>query len=130
MCEVRLTCHAEPAEWLHHPNRLAHRSFRLRPYDRLQLQQRRCIRTHASHGRRLCTGGHSVNAVVPGTIDTPMNAAECEDPKAQEFWANETLSRRLGTPRDVAAMAAFLASDDADYCIGGIFTVDGGQTAA
>lgn len=73
--------------------------------------------------------GIRVNAIVPGTIDTPMNAVEFEDPKAREFWANRALSRRLGTPKDVAAMAAFLASDDADYCVGGIFTVDGGQTA-
>jgi NAD(P)-dependent dehydrogenase (short-subunit alcohol dehydrogenase family) len=66
---------------------------------------------------------------VPGTIDTPMNAAEFADPKAREHFAGIALSRRLGTPEDLAGMAAYLASDDADYCVGGIFTVDGGLTA-
>jgi NAD(P)-dependent dehydrogenase (short-subunit alcohol dehydrogenase family) len=73
--------------------------------------------------------GINVNAIVPGTIDTPMNAAEFEDPKAKQFWADAAPAKRLGYPRDVAGIAAFLASDDAAYCVGGIFTVDGGLTA-
>jgi NAD(P)-dependent dehydrogenase (short-subunit alcohol dehydrogenase family) len=35
----------------------------------------------------------------------------------------------LGTAEDLAGIAVFLASDDSDYCVGGIFTVDGGLTA-
>src|SRR5437867_2428669 len=70
-----------------------------------------------------------VNAIVPGTIDTPMNAAELADPKARERFAAMAPARRLGTPRDLAGIAAFLASEDSEYCVGGIFTVDGGLTA-
>jgi NAD(P)-dependent dehydrogenase (short-subunit alcohol dehydrogenase family) len=70
-----------------------------------------------------------VNAIVPGTIDTPMNAVELADPAVRERYAEITPARRLGTPQDLAGIATFLASEDSDYCIGGIFTVDGGLTA-
>jgi len=70
-----------------------------------------------------------VNAIVPGTIDTPMNAVELTDPEARRRYAEMAPARRLGTPQDLAGMAVFLASDDSDYCVGGIFTVDGGLTA-
>jgi NAD(P)-dependent dehydrogenase (short-subunit alcohol dehydrogenase family) len=70
-----------------------------------------------------------VNAIVPGTIDTPMNAVELSDPGTRQRFAQIAPARRLGTPDDLAGMALFLASDDSDYCIGGIFTVDGGLTA-
>ncbi len=70
-----------------------------------------------------------VNAIIPGTIDTPMNAAELSDPSIRARYAEIAPARRLGTPQDIAGIATFLASDDADYCVGGIFTVDGGLTA-
>jgi NAD(P)-dependent dehydrogenase (short-subunit alcohol dehydrogenase family) len=70
-----------------------------------------------------------VNAIVPGTIDTPMNAVELSDREVRNRYAEITPARRLGTPQDLAGIAAFLASDDSDYCIGGVFTVDGGLTA-
>jgi NAD(P)-dependent dehydrogenase (short-subunit alcohol dehydrogenase family) len=70
-----------------------------------------------------------VNAIIPGTIDTPMNAVELSDPATRSRYAEITPARRLGTPNDMAGIATFLASDDSDYCIGGIFTVDGGLTA-
>jgi NAD(P)-dependent dehydrogenase (short-subunit alcohol dehydrogenase family) len=70
-----------------------------------------------------------VNAIVPGTIDTPMNAVELSDPEARARYAEITPARRLGTPQDIAGIAVFLASEDSDYCVGGIFTVDGGLTA-
>jgi NAD(P)-dependent dehydrogenase (short-subunit alcohol dehydrogenase family) len=70
-----------------------------------------------------------VNAIVPGTIDTPMNAIELSDAKMRQHFAEITPARRLGTPEDLAGIAVFLASEDSSYCIGGIFTVDGGLTA-
>jgi NAD(P)-dependent dehydrogenase (short-subunit alcohol dehydrogenase family) len=70
-----------------------------------------------------------VNAIIPGTIDTPMNAVELSDAAARQRYAEITPARRLGTPDDLAGIAVFLASDDSDYCVGGIFTVDGGLTA-
>jgi NAD(P)-dependent dehydrogenase (short-subunit alcohol dehydrogenase family) len=70
-----------------------------------------------------------VNAIIPGTIDTPMNSREFSDPGARKYWADATPAKRLGEPRDLGGIAVFLASDDSDYCVGGIFTVDGGITA-
>jgi NAD(P)-dependent dehydrogenase (short-subunit alcohol dehydrogenase family) len=70
-----------------------------------------------------------VNAIVPGTIDTPMNAVELSDASVREHYAEITPARRLGTAEDLAGMAVFLASDESDYCVGGVFTVDGGLTA-
>jgi NAD(P)-dependent dehydrogenase (short-subunit alcohol dehydrogenase family) len=70
-----------------------------------------------------------VNAIVPGTIDTPMNALELADPKNRVRYAEMAPARRLGTPEDLAGIAVFLASEDSSYCVGGIFTVDGGLTA-
>lgn len=70
-----------------------------------------------------------VNAIIPGTIDTPMNAVELADPATRQKYAEIAPARRLGTPEDLAGIAVFLASEDSGYCVGGIFTVDGGLTA-
>ena len=70
-----------------------------------------------------------VNAIVPGTIDTPMNAALLSAPEMRQRFADLAPARRLGTAEDLAGIAVFLASEDSSYCVGGIFTVDGGLTA-
>jgi meso-butanediol dehydrogenase / (S,S)-butanediol dehydrogenase / diacetyl reductase len=70
-----------------------------------------------------------VNAIIPGTIDTPMNAEELSDPALRKHFAEIAPARRLGTPEDLSGIAVFLASEDSSYCVGGIFTVDGGLTA-
>lgn len=74
--------------------------------------------------------GIRVNAIVPGTTDTPMNAITLSDPKNRKYYAERAPARRLGTPEDLAGIAVFLASDDSNYCVGGIFPADGGLTAA
>ncbi|MEN8614329.1 3-oxoacyl-ACP reductase FabG [Dehalogenimonas sp. THU2] len=68
----------------------------------------------------------TVNAIAPGFIVTDMTAGLSEE-------ANQALVKRiplgtLGTPDDVAAVAAFLASDEARYITGQTLTVDGGMT--
>jgi NAD(P)-dependent dehydrogenase (short-subunit alcohol dehydrogenase family) len=67
-----------------------------------------------------------VNAIVPGTIDTPMNAVELSDEKMRAKLIAMAPCGRLGIADDVAGLAVFLASDDADYCVGGFYAVDGG----
>jgi NAD(P)-dependent dehydrogenase (short-subunit alcohol dehydrogenase family) len=70
-----------------------------------------------------------VNAIVPGTIDTPMNAATLSDERRREELIAMAPSRRLGIASDLAGTAVFLASDDAEYCMGGFYMVDGGLMA-
>jgi 3-oxoacyl-[acyl-carrier protein] reductase len=66
-----------------------------------------------------------VNAVAPGFIETEMTAAMT--PEAREALGKQIALERLGTPRDVAGMVAFLASDLANYITGQVFVVDGGM---
>ena len=70
-----------------------------------------------------------VNAIVPGTIDTPMNASTLSDPHRREELMAMAPSGRLGTASDLAGVAIFLASDEAEYCMGGFYMVDGGLMA-
>jgi NAD(P)-dependent dehydrogenase (short-subunit alcohol dehydrogenase family) len=66
----------------------------------------------------------TVNAVAPGFIETDMTAAMT--PEARETLSGQIPLERLGTPNDVAATVAFLASDFASYITGQVLVVDGG----
>jgi 3-oxoacyl-[acyl-carrier protein] reductase len=66
-----------------------------------------------------------VNAVAPGFIETEMTAAMT--PEAREGLGKQIALERLGTPQDVAAAVAFLASDLATYVTGQVLVVDGGM---
>ena len=66
-----------------------------------------------------------VNAVAPGFIDTEMTAAMT--PEARDALGKQIALERLGTPQDVAATVAFLASDLASYITGQVIVVDGGM---
>ena len=77
--------------------------------------------------------GVRVNALSPGTIDTPLLHAyfeSCPDPKVarQEFLKFHPIGR-FGTPRDVAEMVAFLGCSQAGFITGTEIIVDGGMTA-
>ena len=68
----------------------------------------------------------TINSIAPGAIETPINTKLLHDPvKLKELLENIPLGR-LGTPRDVAGMASFLASEESDYVTGSTFFVDGG----
>ncbi|HEU4355130.1 MAG TPA: SDR family NAD(P)-dependent oxidoreductase [Actinomycetota bacterium] len=67
-----------------------------------------------------------VNVVCPGFILTPMQDAEYSEEMKAAYGAKVPLGR-LGRPEEVAAMFAFLASDDAAYTTGHCYVVDGGE---
>ncbi len=73
--------------------------------------------------------GVRVNVVVPGFIDTPINAAFMQDAQAVADISKGIPLGRPGRPEEVAAMNAWLASDESSYATGAFFIVDGGQTS-
>ena len=77
----------------------------------------------------LAPHGIRVNAVGPGSIDTAMMAAVNEDPEAMRVAMSRTPLKRMGEPREVAEIVAFLASDKASYITGETVYVDGGRLA-
>lgn len=70
--------------------------------------------------------GITVNNIAPGAIETPINRALLNDPAKLNPLLDNIPLKRLGTPEDVAGVAAFLASADSDYITGSTVFVDGG----
>jgi gluconate 5-dehydrogenase len=74
--------------------------------------------------------GITVNAIGPGYVATEMNTALVEDPIFDSMVKEKTPVGRWGEPREIAAAAVFLASDEASYITGQKLIVDGGMTIA
>ncbi len=77
-----------------------------------------------SVAKELASRNILINAVAPGFIETDMTAAMT--PEARETLSEQIPLARLGTPNDVVATVAFLASDFASYITGQVLVVDGG----
>jgi NAD(P)-dependent dehydrogenase (short-subunit alcohol dehydrogenase family) len=78
----------------------------------------------ASHGKR----GIRCNAVLPGLTGTEAALSHLP-PRLRAIVEEETLTPSLGRPEDIAAMVAFLASDEARYITGQAIAVDGGTSS-
>lgn len=74
--------------------------------------------------------GILVNAIAPGAINTPMVRAAEMSPDAMSSMISKIPLKRMGTPEEVAALVAFLASEESSYITGATFHVDGGWLAA
>jgi NAD(P)-dependent dehydrogenase (short-subunit alcohol dehydrogenase family) len=72
--------------------------------------------------------GVRVNVVGPGRTATPMAAAS-QDAETHARLVAEVPAKRAGTPEEIAAVVAFLCSDDASYVTGAVYLADGGFTA-
>jgi NAD(P)-dependent dehydrogenase (short-subunit alcohol dehydrogenase family) len=73
--------------------------------------------------------GIRVNAIAPGSIETPLVLSALISPEDQARKVARIPLLRRGDPVDLAGPAIFLASDEAAYVTGEIVTVDGGMTA-
>jgi 3-oxoacyl-[acyl-carrier protein] reductase len=77
-----------------------------------------------SVAREVVRHGVLVNAIAPGFIETPMTAAIT--PELRRWVEANTPIGRLGQPRDIAAAALYLASDDAGFMVGQVISPNGG----
>jgi NAD(P)-dependent dehydrogenase (short-subunit alcohol dehydrogenase family) len=73
--------------------------------------------------------GVRVNAIAPGNVHTPMNAAFFESPDYERAMIARTPCGRVGVVEDIAPVAVFLASEAARYIHGESILVDGGWAA-
>jgi 3-oxoacyl-[acyl-carrier protein] reductase len=81
-----------------------------------------------SVAKELIFQGVRVNAVAPGFIDTATAQSKIDENRRE--MALRTPAGRLGTPEEVAATVAFLASDDASYFVGATLSPNGGLVTA
>jgi NAD(P)-dependent dehydrogenase (short-subunit alcohol dehydrogenase family) len=72
--------------------------------------------------------GIRCNTILPGVIVSAENQTRMS-PRMVDIWEGNCLVPRLGRPEDVAAVVAFLASDDAAYVTGQAIVIDGGMSA-
>lgn len=72
----------------------------------------------------------NVNCIAPGAIATPMNKDILDSPEGIAEMNSKIPWGRMGKPEEVAQVALFLASDEADYIIGSTIYIDGGLSLA
>jgi len=74
--------------------------------------------------------GIRVNAILPGPIDTPLLRNAFSSEKEIDEYSKLNPMKRIGKPEDVANVALFLASNEANYVTGGLYSVDGGESTS
>ena len=80
-----------------------------------------------SMAKELASRSITSNVVAPGFIATDMTSSFQEGDVAKQVLGQIPL-KRFGTPADIANMVTYLASEEANYITGQVFTVDGGMT--
>jgi 3alpha(or 20beta)-hydroxysteroid dehydrogenase len=73
--------------------------------------------------------GIRINSVFPGYIDTPMSRPEWADYSVAGSQPAKVALGRTGRPDEISGVVCFLLSDEATYCTGAEFVVDGGLTS-
>ena len=78
--------------------------------------------------RRFGPNGIRANVIAPGVISHPRFEAVITPEMANAFMQSTAIKTRLGSPADIAAMAALLMSDEGSYITGQAISVDGGNS--
>jgi NAD(P)-dependent dehydrogenase (short-subunit alcohol dehydrogenase family) len=79
--------------------------------------------------KELASSGVRVNAIAPGSIDTPLfNTVVGSTPHSRTDYEQQTPMGRIARPEEVAAAATWLCSDAASYVTGAVLPIDGGMT--
>ena len=78
------------------------------------------------HGKE----GIRVNAVLPGPIDTPLLRNSFTSENDLKISISKNPLRKIGKAEDVANVVYFLASDEASFVTGGLYSVDGGESVS
>jgi NAD(P)-dependent dehydrogenase (short-subunit alcohol dehydrogenase family) len=76
------------------------------------------------------SSGIRVNSILPGPIDTPLLRNSFKSENDKKISENKIPLKRIGKPEEVASVAVFLASDEASYVTGGMYSVDGGESTS
>jgi NAD(P)-dependent dehydrogenase (short-subunit alcohol dehydrogenase family) len=73
--------------------------------------------------------GVRVNTLAPGLVETPMTKGWLDDPTMRSVVTANSPMGRPAQPDEIVGMVLYLASPLASYATGGVYVVDGGQTA-